>query len=230
MGMRVNSLKTLLMCISDSRTYEAGEFIVDNEGNIIESGKAMKILGLHFSARPDMSAQVDSICQKFRARIWYLRHLHHNGFNEDELLRVYKSTILPCHDYCSTVFHSSLTLSQSIRLERLQAKALKAIYGYEPSYRELMTRAELTTLRVRREERELRFARKCVTSPRFGKWFPMRDPGRTRGPATYQERFARRCRCYNSPMYNMRRRLNKEIRDSRAREGGAADALRTARA
>ena len=230
MGMKVNSLKTLLLCISDSRTYEAGAFIIDSEGNQIESGKAMKILGLHFSAKPDMSAQVDAICQKFRSRVWYLRHLHHNGFNEDELLRVYKSTILPCHDYCSTVFHSSLTLSQSIRLERLQAKALKAIYGYEPSYRELMIKADLTTLRARREERELKFARKCVGSTRFAKWFPSRPVGKTRGALTYEEKFARCCRCYNSPMYSMRRRLNKEIRDSEAREGGAIDPLRTARA
>lgn len=223
MGMKVNSLKTLLMCISDSRTYEAGAFIVDNDGHVIESGKAMKILGIHFTSRPDMSAQVDSICQKFRSRVWYLRHLHHNGFSEEELLRVYKSTILPCHDYCSSVFHSSLTLSQSIRLERLQAKALKAIYGYEPSYRELMVKADLTTLRARREERELKFARKCASSARFAKWFPLGAQGRTRGPPTYVEQFARCCRCYNSPIYNMRRRLNKEIRDSGAREGGAVD-------
>ena len=86
-----------------------------------ESGIARleKILSLHFSARPDMSTQVDSICQKFRSRVWYLRHLHHNGFREEELLRVYKSTILPCHDYFSSVFHSRLTLSKLNRLERL---------------------------------------------------------------------------------------------------------------
>ena len=166
-----------------------------------------------------MRAQVDSICQKFRSRVWYLRHLHHNGFNEKELLRVYKLTIPPCHDYCSSVFHSSLTLSQSIRLERLQAKALKAIYGYKPSYQELMIRADLTTLRARREDRELNFARKCASLARFVKWFPLGAPGNTRGPPTYVEQFARCCRCYNCPIYNMSRRLNKEIRDSEAREG-----------
>ena len=93
-SMKVNTLKTLLMCISDSRTYEAGSFIADNEGTVIESGKAMKILGLHFTSKPDVSAQVDAICRKFQSRIWYLRHLHHNGFLETELLSVYKSTIL----------------------------------------------------------------------------------------------------------------------------------------
>ena len=229
-GMKVNALKTLLLCISDSRTYEAGAFIIDGDGTVIESGKAMKILGLYFSSKPDMSAQVKAICRKFRSRVWYLRHLHHNGFSEEELLKVYKSTILPCHDYCSTVFHSSLTLSQSIKLERLQAKALKAIYGYEPSYRELMVKADLKTLRARREERELRFASKCTESTRFSGWFPTRPTGITRGSGPYVEKFARCCRCYNSPLFSMRRRLNKEIMSSRAREGNTAEASQTARA
>ena len=229
-GMKVNALKTLLLCISDSRTYEAGSFIVDNDGTVIESSKAMKILGLHFTSRPDVSAQVDAICSKFRSRIWYLRHLHHNGFSESELLRVYKTTIRPCHDYCSTVFHSSLALNQSIKLERLQAKALKAIYGFEPSYRELMIKADITTLRARRDDRELKFARNCADSVTFSKWFPKKPPGITRGTGPYLEEFARCCRYYNSPVFSMRRRLNKETRSSGAREGVAAEALRTARA
>ena len=200
-GMKDNYQKTLLLCISDSRTYEAGANIIDKEGSMIESGKEMKILGLHFSGRPDVSAQVDSICKKFRSRIWYLRHLYHNGFSEQELLKVYKMTILPCHDYCSNVYHSSLTLSQSIVLECHLAKALKAIYGYEPSYMELMAKADLTTLRKRRESRELQSALRCALSPCFSKWFPLRRENPTRRSGGYVEKFVRCCRCYNSPLY-----------------------------
>lgn len=101
-----------------------------------------------------------------------LRHLHHNGFSHEELLAVYKSCIMPIHDYCSTVYNSSLTLSQFIVLERLQAKALEAIYGYEPSYRGLVETAGLTTLRTRRDDRELAFVHKCETSTHFQHWFP----------------------------------------------------------
>ena len=214
-GMRVNSAKTLLLCISEARTYEAAAFIEDGGGCLIESTNAMKVLGLYLSSKPDMSAQVDSICRKFRSRVWTLRHLHHRGFSEQELLQVYKATILPCHDYCSNVFHSSLTLSQTIILERLQAKALKAIYGFEPSYRELMEKAGLTTLRARREARELSFARKCLNSRRFARWFPVRESVRdTRAGFSYEEFFARCSRCYNSPLYSMRRKLNKDILDT----------------
>ena len=222
MGMAVNSAKTLLMCISDARTYTAAAFFEDEEGTRIDSCESMKILGVHFTNKPDVSAQVDAICRKFRSRVWMLRHLHHNGFDQNELLTVYKSCILPIHDYCSTVYNSSLTLSQSIVLERLQAKALKAIYGYDPSYRQLMELADLTTLRARRDSRELAFARKCAASQRFAHWFPIHQQVReTRSSQRYVEKFARCCRCYNSPIYSMRRRLNEDLRKGGAREVGA---------
>ena len=231
LGMRVNTDKTMVLCISDSRTYKAKAFIEDAEGVEIDSVEKLKVLGLHFSSRPDMADQVEAICRKFRSRVWTLRHLHHRGFSQADLLKVYKSTILPCHDYCSNVFHSSLTLSQTITLERLQAKALKAIYGYDPSYKELMEKAGLTTLRARRESRELSFARKCAASVRFAGWFPTRMVVRdTREGLTYEEKFARTHRCYNSPIFSMRRRLNAGMVEERAREGRAAEGLQTARA
>ena len=233
LGMKVNADKTMVLCISDSRTYKATAYIEDASGTRISSVDALKILGLNFSRKPDMSAQVEAVCRKFRARIWTLRHLHHRGLSQEDLLRVYKSTILPCHNYCSNVFHSSLTLSQSIVLERLQSKALKAIYGYDPSYRDLMERAGLTTLRARREQRELTFARKCASSERFSCWFPVRAVARnTREGVTYEEKFARTHRCYNSPIFSMRRRLNEDrgMVEERAREGWVAEGLQTARA
>ena len=166
-GMKVNTSKTMMLCISDSKTYKASSFMEDADGNVVSSQSNLKVLGFHFSDRPDVSAQVDAICRKYRSRIWTLRHLHHRGFSQEDLLKVYKSTILPCHDYCSNVFHSSLTLSQSVVLERLQSKALKAIYGYEPSYTALVEKSGLTTLRARRDAREIAFARKCAESTRF---------------------------------------------------------------
>ena len=151
LGMKVNSDKTMVLCISDPKTYKASAFIEDEEVLEISSIDRLKILGLNFSSKPDMSEQVNAMCRKFRARIWTLQHLHHNGFSQEDLLKVYKSTILPCHDYFSNVFFSSLTLSQTVTLERLHSKALKAIYGYDPSYTKLVQKSGLTTLQVRRQ-------------------------------------------------------------------------------
>ena len=156
-----------------------------------------------------MSAQVRSIQTKFRARKWILVHLGHLGFSQADLLKVYKSVILPVHDYCSCVYNSCLTDTQVNALERLQAQALKAIYGYEFSYRSLLEQTGLTTLKARRDRRSDKFAGKCLQNERFKSWFPLNPVARpTRSPVQYKESFARTKRLYDSPMYFMRRRLN----------------------
>ena len=169
----------------------------------------MKILGAYFSSEPGMAAQVAEIRRKFTSRIWALRHLGRLGMSKPDLLRVYKSTILPMHDYCSTVFCSSLTLTQSGQLERLQAMALKAIYGFDHSYRSLLSLSGLASLKARTDERGDRFAKKCAPNPRYATWFPLHQAARvTQNPLQYVETRARTARLYSSPIFHLRRRLN----------------------
>ena len=209
-GMKVNGAKTNLMLISDLKSYHPEAFILDNDGTKIEGKQALKVLGFHFSTRPDMSAQVADIRRKFVSRMWVLRHLAHRGFTAEDLKKVYLSVILPCHDYCSVVYHSSLTAQQSDVLERLQSQVLKCIYGYQYSYRELLELTGLTTLKARREARCLKFAQKTVRNVRFANWFPLNEnPRTTRVSKPYKESLARTTRLQNSPLYDLRRRLNR---------------------
>ena len=169
----------------------------------------MKILGVNFSSDPDMSAHVRAIKAKFRSHTWILRHLGHRGFSKEELVRVNKTVILQVHDYCSCVFNSSLTLTQASALERLQAQALKSIFGYKHSYSSLLQQTGIKTLQQRRDERCLKFARKSLASDRFRQWSPMNVIARpTRNQLTYKESFAKTKRLHNSPIFHMRRLLN----------------------
>ena len=126
LGMIVNGSKTHALCISELKSYLPKVYFKDQEGNTVESKETIKILGFNFSTSPDMSAQVEAIRKGFVARIWSLRHLRHSGLEDTDLLKVYKSILLPVHDYCSCVFNSSLTQTQVSALERLEAQALKA--------------------------------------------------------------------------------------------------------
>lgn len=117
----------------------------------IKNANNMKVLGFQLSSAPDMAAQVAEIKRKYRSRLWILKHLAHWGLRKPDLLCVYQSVILPCHDYCSVVYHLSLTSLQSDQLERLQSQALKSIYGYEHLYRSLQQCTSLKSLRDRRE-------------------------------------------------------------------------------
>ena len=196
------------MVISEIKSYLPKAHFFDNKGNKVESGEQMKILGFHFSTSPDMSAQVEAIKKRFRSRTRILRHLGHRVFSEQDLIKVYRSVILPVHDYCSCVCNCSLTLSQATALERLQAQALKSIFGYEHSYRSLLQRTGLETLQVRRDNRCKKFAKKMLANDRFRHWFPLSSIARpTRNRLPYQGSYARTKRLYNPPVYHMQRLL-----------------------
>jgi hypothetical protein len=75
--------------------------------------KSLKILGFMFDQRPGVAAQVAEIVKKTRARLWVLRHLRVFGFDEEELIAVYKTCVRSVIEFTSVVYHSMLTEEQS---------------------------------------------------------------------------------------------------------------------
>ena len=74
-GMKVNALKTNLLCVSDATTYRAVAHIVDRDGQVLGSGKPpgrLKVLGFTFSDRPTVRPHIMTIRKKFRQRFWTL--------------------------------------------------------------------------------------------------------------------------------------------------------------
>ena len=138
-----------------------------------------------------------------------MRHLKSYGFNGDELVKVYVSVIRPCIEFCSVVYHSMLTAEQKEQLEHLRQQALKCIFGYTQSYRALREKTGLDTLKDRRECAVLKFAEKC-SAGKFCDWFPLRVGREMRGSKRYREDYARCDRLKDSPIFYMRRALNRE--------------------
>ena len=84
-----------------------------------------------------------------------------------------------------------------------------AIYGYNHTYDELLVKAQLTTLKERREAAFEKFARKAVKNPKYNHWFPLKENLRqTRHSNLYKEEKAVGNRLFNSPIFAMRRLLN----------------------
>ena len=208
-GMQVNTKKTKLLCISDALNYTPKVFIEDKDGSVIQCCSSMKILGFHFSNKPTVQLHIDETVKKIRMRYWSLRHLAKLGFTETELVQVYKSVVLPIADYCAPAYHSMMTDLQDQQMEAAQIGALRAIFGYGKSARQLRIAAGVTTLRERRIEQTDKFATKAANSQRFAKWFPKTTGRRSaRNREIYEERMAKTERLKNSPLYYMRRRLN----------------------
>ena len=210
-GMVVNGKKTSMICVSDSLSYQADAFLLDDDQNRIGCQDRLKALGMYFSNKPNMDEQVKSIVKRFRARYWTLRNLKNSGFSTDELVTVYKTLIRPIADYACVVYHPSLTDAQDEELEHLQDHALRCIFG-KFSGRKLRDLADVTSLRERRETLCDKFAKKLSVNPLFAHWFPLKETrASTRGTGKqeiYKEEKARCSRLVNSPLFYYRRRLN----------------------
>ena len=181
------------------------------DGVRIESGQTMKVLGWHFSDRPNVDAFIDALSRRFRERYWTLCHLKHNGFSNENLVKVYTSVVRPVADYMQEAYHSLMTDSQDEGVERLKNHTLKCIFGPRISARRMQEMAELTTLRARRIEACNKSATKCADSDRFFDWFPkkpVRRLTRNAGGEEFLEEYARCDRLFNSPIFYMCRHLN----------------------
>ena len=150
LGMVVNSKKTGLLCVSDSLSYKAEAYILDGDGDRIDSVDSLKVLGFTFSAKPSVGKHVESVVKRMRQPTWALRHLTKTGFNTGELVQVYNSLVLPIADYCAPAYHSLTMDIHNQLLERAQVGALHALYGYGRSARQLQQEAGVLTLRERR--------------------------------------------------------------------------------
>ena len=87
--------------------------------------------------------------------------------------KIYKLFIFSVLDYCSVVFHSSLTEQQTNFIERVQKICLKLILSEEyDSYSSALASCDLSPLVVRKEKRVLAFSKKALDPPKHKTSFP----------------------------------------------------------
>ena len=210
--MKVNPDKTQMLCISSATTKESTSYVNYGDSRI-NSGNSLKILGFHFDDKPSVGFHVRKMVSKARDRLWSLRVLKRSGLDENDLLHIYKVFIRPILDYAIPTYHSQLTLEMSADIERVQASAMKIIYGHLVSYNTVLEYEKIEEHRIRRENIMKKFAIKTAANENFkNKWFPENtevDYG-LRARKKYEEKFSRTQRYYASPIQHMRRLLNNQ--------------------
>ena len=94
-GMKINSKKTQLLCMSDSRFSNVSSHIIDDDTKV-ESVTSMKILGFVFGENPNVWEHVQYIVGKFNKAIWMLIHpdLSEMCFREQTEIRKWPFCIL----------------------------------------------------------------------------------------------------------------------------------------
>ena len=152
------------------------------------------------------------LVEKIYRKLWSLRFLKQSGMKPDKLLVVYKSIIRPTADYCSVVYNSLIPSYIADKLEGAQRHALRIIFGKNIDINNLMATHEIQTLAERRKEKCLAFAKRAVSSERFGgRWFAENSTDRVVRDTTrkkYVEKFSRHERFRGNPLSYMTRLLN----------------------
>ena len=111
---------------------------------------SVKIIGLTLSNDLSWNNHIDECIKKANKRLYFLVLLKRARVNCNDIINLYCSMVRPILEYCDTIFHYSLPDYLSDDLERVQKRALSIIAGPELSYRESLSKFNLSSLRQRR--------------------------------------------------------------------------------
>ena len=117
------------------------------DGRIITNTKYIKLLGIHVDCSMNFSGHISELCKKVSKKIGILMRLC-NLIPRSAKLTIYKSSIPPYLTYCHLVWHFC-KVSDSRKIERLQERALRAVYK-SASQQTLLKISGLPTLQNRR--------------------------------------------------------------------------------
>ena len=103
-----------------------------------------------------------------------LTKLKYVGVPTTDLLEIYIWYIRSILEYCSTVWHSTLTVEQSMDIESVQKLCSKIILGngYQ-GYEAALRVCGLDSLGDRRQQKCLQFGLKCLLHPTHSSMFPL---------------------------------------------------------
>ena len=210
-SLKINETKTQLLSVSSAR-FDTLARIETEDGETIESGNTLKMLGFVFSNKPTVNAQVENLIRKANKRYFALIKYKRAGINKTKLKEIFISIMRSVVEFSAVVYHSQLNKQQTELLEKVQKRSLRLIYGFEKDYKDLLAESGLPTLEARREEALAKFTHKMVKNPRYASWFPLRNIVRqNRNTKPYLEETSVGNRLYCSPIYAMRRLLNDSI-------------------
>ena len=214
-GMRVNTAKTQMLCISPNTHSIVSSYISAGQTRI-ESTNSLKILGFNFDTKPDASFHVTGLIDKFYARLRTLRFLKRSGMGKNYLIKVYKTVILPAIEYCSVVYDSMIPEYLPNELESVQKRAIKIMFGWDSCYRDIIDSGQIETLKARRTNNVLKFALKSEQTARFAdKWFvpniiasdrQVRESTRRK----YKLKKNKTSRAMSNPVYQLTKILNEQ--------------------
>jgi len=147
--MNINWKKTKEMIVGHLLPETVPELSVNN--NAIQRVDVFKLLGVFIDVSLKWDSHVNAICSKAASRLYFLKLLKRSALSYPDLLHFYVAFIRPILEYACPVWHNSLTVEQSHRIETIQKRVLFIIYGNNIIYSDMCTKLQLSSLSDRRE-------------------------------------------------------------------------------
>ena len=150
--MRLNSEKCKEMIIDFSRNYSltSGIQSVTIGEQVLERVEHANMLGVTISNNLTWSKHVDNIVSKAGKRVYMLYQLKRAGISQNDLVKIYVSSIRPVLEYACPVWSTSLPKYLSDAIEMIQKRVLRSIHpGLH--YDDILVLVGLQSLKMRRD-------------------------------------------------------------------------------
>ena len=145
-NMKLNRKKCEEMIVTFRRNIEhpPTSLLVDNIS--LERVESYKVLGLTIQNNLKWDSHISEVV----TRVHILRVLRRNVVSSPHLLQVYFTLVRPLLEYCCPVWHSSLTINLSDKVERVQKRSMRIIYP-TLNYDSALIQAKCSPLSVTRD-------------------------------------------------------------------------------
>ena len=211
--MKLNQKKTMQILFNFNRDKQfTTEVVLKNEP--LEIVDEVKLLGVIISKDLKWHKNTSYLTKKANKKMRMPHIAAKFTRNREHLEHIYKTFVRSNLEFSSTVWHSSLTLTERQDLERIQKAAVKVILGNDyDNYTQALSNLKMESLNKRRENMVLRFAKKSLDNDNFSKLFPLRDINhgmRVRKSEKYHVNNSKTNRYKHSSIPYLQRLLNKE--------------------
>ena len=170
--MELNSKKTCGMIFNFTKNFQFTSR-VKIEGTTIDMIEETKLLGVIINNKLTWDSNTAYIVKKANSRMRLLHKLAEFGVPEQDLLSIYILYFRSILEQSCQVWHSSLTIENSLDLERVQKNAFKIILQEKYfTYNHALSITKFKTLQERRATLCLRFAKSCVKNEQTKHMFP----------------------------------------------------------
>ena len=169
--MKLNEKKSNYVVFTKSKEHFATRLNLNHK--TLERKQEIIHLGVWITEDLSWNKHISEICKKAYPRIGALSKLKYVGTSIEDLIELYCLFVRSATEYCSPAFHSSLTQTQSDKLEAIQKTSLRVILGdMYVSHAAALEMCGLELLFTRREKRTLQFGLKCLKHPENQNIFP----------------------------------------------------------